>query len=173
VTFRQGKCAAKVIQEKSGYRINKGDYIQQGQGSDLDFLFGESEPDLNQSRQSRTAHQAGSGRTSHTLSYVLIGTGVASLGYGYYTYGQANSYYDKYEATGNYNEAVKYYNKTIDYDKSAQIYAGIGGGLIAIGVMKIILSNRSGPASYSYDKIKVIPVCARHYLGIHFNYALN
>jgi hypothetical protein len=113
------------------------------------------------------------GERSHVLTYASIGLGVVAGGLSYYFYNQGNTKYDEYEAATKKQEAVDLYDEAQGNDTKALISAGIGGGLIAFGIMYELFLNKGDSYFYSSEnsRLSVRPIQTREYSGIHV--ALN
>jgi len=144
VTFRQGKCAAKIISVDVPGGIQVGDYLQKDE-ADLDYLYqhAPSESSVNSAYNYHSADSQYPIKKNNTLAYIAAGAGLGMLAFGYYSQDRADNTYLNYEKTYNSDDADALYNKTVKLDKQSQISYGIGGAALAFGLFKLIADNVS------------------------------
>ena len=111
VIFKNRKCGGKIISESSINKIEVGDLINVKKYSPV--------------RKDKRS----------ILSYVLIGTGVIASGTSLYFHNQANQTYREYESATTTEDAIRLFDKTTSFDKNSQISLGVGGVLLAIGII--------------------------------------
>jgi hypothetical protein len=150
ILFKEGKTVGKIISQNPKYKIAVGDII---------------------SIQKRTKSAS-----SHTLSYLSIGTGLIAFGLGYYYYDQADQMYADYVAASTLQERDRLYNKTSTYDNNSNFSYGIGGGLIAFGIIYYFInrSNEPPPTPPTTEKsLSISPIYKYNYVGMGVNICLN
>lgn len=149
VKIRGNRCACEIVTENSRSPIRVGDFMESLQSSsdiemDLmgdDYSGGES---LNV--------RAGSRRDNQALRYLTIVAGAASCGLGYYYNDKANDIYKDYKAAQTAQDASRLYKRTLNYDKNTNLALGVGGGLIALGVIYPFLKpHMTSNSNYSLD----------------------
>jgi hypothetical protein len=180
VEFRNDQCAATIVTKNSQYKISVGDKVAVNDSESIDYLFKDDEQEntfrSNQnsfSRNDPNPSRASYGpRKSNTFSAVLIGSGVVAAGLAYYFNDKANDTYDDYQNANTTDKAISYYKDTASLDQNAQISMGVGGGLIALGIIKILL-NRSNQSQYSANQFQIDTVNRQSYAGLKISFNIN
>ncbi len=140
ITFRGTRCGAKIIVENDQYMIRNGDRL---------LMPYETEIRSKMVQRSRTNPQAMSSyqyrpSRSHWLSYVSITAGLISGGLGYYFYNEADELSNiEPMSLEHQSELAEDIRK---YDNQSNFSAGLGGGLVAFGVLHYFLT-RNKPAN--------------------------
>ncbi len=151
VMFKQGKTVGKIISQHPKYKITVGDII--------------SIPERKE------------GVYSPTLSYLSIGAGLIACGLGYYYYDQADQMYTDYVAASTLRERDRLYNKTSStYDNNSNFSYGIGGGLIAFGIIYYFINRNIEPPPTpptTQKPVSISPIHKPHYVGMGINICLN
>jgi hypothetical protein len=154
VMFKEGKCVGKIISENPRYKIGVGDYI--------------GLPKISQTKPSY------SGGNKHLLSYLSVGTGIVACGLGYYFYDQAEQTYEDHIAASTQDERMRLYDRTTSFDTKSNFSFGIGGGLIAFGVINYLINRHNDSPSTYYEKpITVYPIQKNGCIGMGINLSLN
>ena len=154
VMFKEGKCVGKIISENPRYKIGVGDYIG-----------------FPQIVKART--KSYSGENKYLLSYLSIGTGIVACGLGYYFYDQAEqSYEDHLAASG--DEKIRLFDKTTRYDTNSNVSYGIGGGLIALGIINYLITRHNDSTPTYYEKpVSLYPIHQNGCVGMGVHLSLN
>lgn len=155
VMFKEGKCVGKIISENPRYKIGVGDYI--------------GLPQIIKAKA-----KSYSGQNKYLLSYLSIGTGIVACGLGYYFYDQAEQSYEDHIAASTQDERIRLFDKTTSYDTKSNVSFGIGGGLIAFGIINyfIIRHNNSTPTYYE-KPVSLYPIHQKGYVGMGVHLSLN
>jgi len=161
--IKDNRCAAKIIRQDT--QIRTGDFIIVSEDAVIDQMFEDSDPNQSPQRFQSYRREQVTG-SNRSLWYTLLGIGALSVGYGGYSYGQANAEYEHYEKATNQSDAVKYYDNSVQLDKHAQIGFWIGGGLIALSFYQLVFNKPTPHPTYS---INVTPGKAQ----IRFSYVFN
>lgn len=150
VRIRGNKCACEILTENTRSPIRVGDStesLQSPADMDIDFLEDEYTP------ENRSVNiQPDRKRDNHSLKILTIVAGAASCGLGYYYNDKANDIYKDYKAAETAQDASKLYKRTVNYDKNTNLAVGIGGGLVALGVIYPLLKPHfTSSSGYSLD----------------------
>jgi hypothetical protein len=143
VQFKNNKCAGKIISENAVNKITVGDFVKQKSSV-------------------KRGIPASSYKKDHTITYLSIGTGLAGLGLAYYFDTKANATYKDYKTANTVAKTVDCYEQTISYDKKSRVSMGVGGGLIACGLLYEVLykPKASKPGQFGLNvKNGFINVC--------------
>ena len=158
VVFKKGKCIGQILSESPQFPIEAGDFISM-------------ENNFSKKKNKHSSAALSSSSKSNFLTYLSFGTGIIASGLGYYFYDQANQTYQNYEAATNSQDAVKLYDDTISHDKKSKIGFGVGGGLIAVGIISYLV-NRSNPQPQS-NTFSLQPVQKNNFVGFKMNWCFN
>ena len=158
VLFKKGKCIGQILSESQEFPIEAGDFIS------MENNFGMKKNKNSPGIQSSSSK-------GNFLTLLSFGTGIIASGLGYYFYDQANQSYQNYEAATNSTDAAKLYDDTINLDKKSKIGFGVGGGLIAVGIISYLM-NRGNPQPQS-NTFSLQPVHKNNFLGFSMNLRFN
>lgn len=144
ILFKSGKCIGQIMSEKVESPIAAGDFISM-------------ETSYSETQSKYSAAEPASWAGTKSLSYLSLGIGIVASGLGYYFLDQANQTYKDYEAATSSQDAVDFFDKTIALDKKSKIGFGIGGGLIAIGLISYLM-NQPRPQPKAGNSFSFQPV---------------
>lgn len=151
--FQKGKCVAQILKQNPQLKIEIGDFIN----NEEDF--------------EKIANNKSSGRK--TLPYLTLGTGLLASGVGYYFHNQANQTYKNYEQATTSESAVNYYKQTTKFDNQAKISLGIGGGLVAVGLLTMLTNRSHSTSSEPEPEISLKPWSQPGQVGLTMNWNFN
>ena len=158
VLFKKGKCIGQILSESPEFPIEAGDFIS-------------TENNFSKKKNKHSSAVQSSSSKNNFLTYLSFGTGIIASGLGYYFYDQANQTYQNYEAATNSQDAVKLYDDTISLDKKSKIGFGVGGGLIAVGIISYLVNRgNSQPQSNTFS---LQPVQKSNFVGFRMNWCFN
>lgn len=152
VMFKGGKTVGKILSEVSPYRIEIGDIV--------DWMGAKPSVGINR----------------NLLSYLSIGTGLVACGLGYYFYDQADQYYNDYGFATTIQEKKRLQDKTVTYDNRSNFSFGVGGGLLAFGVIYYILNHRiesKPPPTEEEIPLSLYPIHKKGLTGIGLQLSFN
>ncbi len=159
VLFKKGKCIGQVISENSESPIAVGDFISM-------------EDDFSAMPTEYSSAGSTSGSGSKAFTYLSIGLGAVASGAGYYFLNQANQTYKDYEAATTSQDAADLYDKTVKLDKQSKIGFGVGGGLIAVGLISYLMNHNNPQPRYS-NAFSIEPVWKKNFIGLGMNLSFN
>ncbi|MCI0495416.1 hypothetical protein L0Z72_10460 [candidate division KSB1 bacterium] len=159
ILFKNGKCIGQIISESPEIPIAAGDFISM-----------QDDYSAKQSKYSSAGSASSSGNNS--LTYLSLGIGVVASGLGYYFLDQANQSFKDYEAAATSQDAVDLFDKTIDLDKKSKIGFGVGGGLIAVGLISYLI-NHTNPQPKSGNSFSLQPVWKNNVVGLGMSLSFN
>ncbi len=156
IMFKEGKCVGKIISENPRYKIGVGDYI--------------GLPKIVKTKTSPTY----SGDNKYLLSYLSIGTGIVACGLGYYFYDQADQSYEDHIAASTQDERMRLFDKTTSFDTKSNFSFGIGGALIAFGVINYLITHHNNASPAYYEKpVSIYPIHQNGCVGMGVHLCLN
>ncbi|HEX9973376.1 MAG TPA: hypothetical protein VGD14_14995 [bacterium] len=159
ILFKNGKCIGQIMSESPEIPVAIGDFIS----TENDFS-------AKQSKYSSAGSASASGNNS--LTYLSLGIGVVASGLGYYFLDQANQSYKDYEAAATSQDAVDLFDKTVELDKKSKIGFGVGGGLIAVGLISYLM-NHTNPQPKSGSTFSLQPVWKNNAVGLGMSMSFN
>lgn len=159
VLFKKGKCIAQIVSENTTFPIEIGDFIS-------------LEDNFSSKQEKKSALGNSSSKKNNTFSYVSFGLGIAASGLGYYFHEQANQNYNDYKAATTSQDAKDLFDQTIAIDKKAKIGLGVGGGLIAMGLISYLLNHKKSQPGPDHA-FSLNPVLKKNYWGLGVNLNFN
>ena len=160
VLFKSGKCIGQIISENPDSPIAIGDFIST-----------ENNYSTTQSKYS-SAGTTSSSSGGNSLTYLSLGVGIIASGIGYYFLDQANQTYKDYEAATTSSAAVDLFGKTEELDKKSKIGFGVGGGLIAVGLISYLM-NHNNPQPKSGNTFSLQPQWKNSAVGLGLRMSFN
>lgn len=162
VMFKNGKCIGQIMSENPETPVAAGDFIS------MENNFSATKSKYSSAGSSSISSSSG----NNSLTYLSLGIGIAASGLGYYFLDQANQTYADYEAAATSQDASDLFDKTIDLDKKSKIGFGVGGGLIAVGLISYLMkqgSSQPGPR----DTFSLQPVWKKNFSGLGLSFSFN
>jgi len=162
ITFKGDECAAKIIKESVTTKIQVGDVIKPYQTSTPKKDKGRA------STRPSTPPSYGLQKKSQLPSYLSLTAGIISCSVGYYYYNEAEKNTQVIPASDEY-ESLK--DETRRFDNTANFCFGLGGGLVAYGIVNYILTYRTNIRIN--QRVSVMPVHKRDFFGMGLTVNLN
>lgn len=166
VTFRGSRCGAKIIVEDDQFMIQTGDRLLMPYENDIRQQLIQRGPPSTEPPTTQYRYNYG---RSHWLSYVTITAGLISGGLGYYFYNEAEDLSNVQPLSLEHQYELA--EEIRKYDNQSNFSVGLGGGLIAFGVLHYFLTRNKPPNPNQIFTLH--PVQKRGVMGMGLQFALK
>jgi hypothetical protein len=165
IKFQAGMCAAKIISERQDKEISLGDFIDIKTFNNDNNFWKEF-----WDKWETTSYEK---KSNHPFTILCIMSGAMLSWAGYNFLKKADDIYTKYEVAKTSKDAIHLFDKTLNYDKYSNVSFFVGGGLVALGLLRVISKHNSKPF-YNYNDMSllIIPVHRHEYVGLKVTLSL-